>query len=312
MNDYYVKYVLKNWKHPISIFKRGAYFAVNIAKDKLVLVWIRIGLALVKSFCLHSVVFDGNDVFIKLKNSLEFVYLPKSGGFFGIEFGKTWESAELSLLEKNIKPNSLFLDVGSNFGWYSIHIAKDKNVDVVAFEPSTVSFKSLVKNIRRNNLSDKIKAYKLGLGDKNKKGKLTKNFFLGNHIETKNETGKKIASETIQVITLDEFVLNNKISKIGAIKCDIEGSEIFMLKGACKTLRKFKPILLLEIQQEWTERFEYSAEEIFSFLQDLGYTYFRVKENGKIAKPTGNLNEELNQGHNFFFFDKKSRQNISR
>ena len=57
----------------------------------------------------------------------------------------------------------------------------------------------------------------------------------------------------VDVITLDDFVDQNAIKSIDFIKIDVEQNELKTLKGARKTLEKFKPILMLEVTIDFQE-----------------------------------------------------------
>ena len=52
---------------------------------------------------------------------------------------------------------SIFWDIGANVGLYSIYSQLvDKEIQTISFEPSVLNLDILVKNIYKNNLSDKI------------------------------------------------------------------------------------------------------------------------------------------------------------
>ena len=71
-------------------------------------------------------------------------------------------------LEKLISPNSIVLDVGSNFGQMSILWSKCKpNVKVYSFEASNFVFKILEKNIQINKANVEAFNYLVGNESKN-------------------------------------------------------------------------------------------------------------------------------------------------
>ena len=59
--------------------------------------------------------------------------------------------------------------------------------------------------------------------------------------------------------------------KLNAIKIDVEGYELNVLRGAEMTIKKSKPLLYLEIDEKKLNRFEASTVKLFSFLKDLNY-----------------------------------------
>ena len=52
-------------------------------------------------------------------------------------------------------------------------------------------------------------------------------------------------SDSIETITLDDFVQEQKLDRVDFIKSDIEGFERYMLQGAQETLKNFAPKLAL-------------------------------------------------------------------
>lgn len=57
----------------------------------------------------------------------------------------------------NFEKNSVFWDIGANVGLYSIYSQFiNKEIQTVSFEPSVLNLDILVKNIFKNNLSEKI------------------------------------------------------------------------------------------------------------------------------------------------------------
>lgn len=68
-------------------------------------------------------------------------------------------------------------------------------------------------------------------------------------------------------MTLDEYYKESEPIKF--IKCDVEGHELDVFKGAYEILLRDKPCLLFECHHE-----EAGKGEIFSFLKKLGYDGF--------------------------------------
>jgi hypothetical protein len=75
-------------------------------------------------------------------------------------------------------------------------------------------------------------------------------------------------------IRLDDYSEKTNINRLDFIKCDVEGAELLALRGATEILKKYKPLVFLEVCNEWTKDFHYSPADIVSFLSSLGYTDF--------------------------------------
>jgi len=81
--------------------------------------------------------------------------------------------------------------------------------------------------------------------------------------------GGKLRVDIVPAITLDLITEN----PVMAIKIDVEGAELRVLKGACKLLKLFKPILWIEMHSDdiLKRSFEYTRTDINNFLDSFGY-----------------------------------------
>ena len=57
----------------------------------------------------------------------------------------------------------------------------------------------------------------------------------------------------------------------GLIQLDIEGYEFKALKGAIKTIKKYKPVICVELCEKWLNRYENTPEDVYNLLQNLNY-----------------------------------------
>jgi len=83
-----------------------------------------------------------------------------------------------------------------------------------------------------------------------------------------NLTEKKNHLQSYKTISIDDFVEENKISKVNFIKMDIEGCELKALQGATKTLKKYKPKLAIAAYHKNEDYYEISR-----FLNGLNIGY---------------------------------------
>ncbi|MEZ5037035.1 MAG: FkbM family methyltransferase [Chitinophagales bacterium] len=63
------------------------------------------------------------------------------------------------------------------------------------------------------------------------------------------------------------------------MKIDVEGWEKFVLLGAKNVLNNFSPILLVEFTQANTQAAGYNVLEIYDIMTNLGYKWYRYKNN---------------------------------
>jgi len=78
--------------------------------------------------------------------------------------------------------------------------------------------------------------------------------------ETKNPT------QTAEMRTLDSFGFED----VDIIKIDVEGSELFVIEGAVETIKKYQPIVQVELRDTHCKRFGYTPDDIINLMMSLG------------------------------------------
>ena len=75
------------------------------------------------------------------------------------------------------------------------------------------------------------------------------------------------------------------------MKIDIEGAEYFALQGMVKTIEKFKPVILVEIQPFFLKGMGVEESDLIKLLtEQLGYEVFALKKGEeKLNKVNGAL-----------------------
>ena len=61
------------------------------------------------------------------------------------------------------------------------------------------------------------------------------------------------------------------------IKIDVQGFEIFVLKGAARTIRESRPFIFLEIEERQLQHHDYSYMQLMDHLFALGYMLLRIQ-----------------------------------
>jgi hypothetical protein len=79
---------------------------------------------------------------------------------------------------------------------------------------------------------------------------------------------------TVELTTLDEFCTLQHIDKVDFIKIDVEGYEEKLLIGGSKTIRKFLPVIFIELDPPKLERADSSVERVVGRLREFGYEMF--------------------------------------
>ena len=181
---------------------------------------------------------------------------------------KIWDEKIINLIIKQINDsNSIFIDIGCNYGAYSIPISRIKNnLKVICFDPSRKSLDRLDENINLNNLKN-IKYFKLGIGEK--KGVVYFDDDINNYKNSGSfEINNKNFGYKINIDSIDNLVRENKIQikKNVYIKMDIEGYEFFALKGLVKTINNYNVTIFFEFSKKILENHLNFESEFVEFL----------------------------------------------
>ncbi|MBL7848369.1 MAG: FkbM family methyltransferase [Cyclobacteriaceae bacterium] len=169
-----------------------------------------------------------------------------------------------------VKPGSIVIDVGANIGEVSMNLAQlvGPSGFVHSFEPDTATFRKLNRNVALNNFVN-LRINPIGLGDRDEQ------LVLQTEVPS-NRGGSRIhrhlsQGQRVQVITLDSYVTKQQPGPVSLIKIDVEGFELHVLRGAEHTLRQYKPVLFIELDDDNLRDQGDSATELVRFLEKRGY-----------------------------------------
>ena len=135
----------------------------------------------------------------------------------------------LSELIKSIDTKTLFVDIGSNQGLYSILAGQNKNIDhVISFEPYLQTSKLLKSNLKLNHITN-CKVIQKGIGNQSGKTQLhvSESHSGKNSMRDFNDV-KSSTNETVETVEIvDHKELNKLIPNHHRIfiKIDVEGYE---------------------------------------------------------------------------------------
>ncbi len=211
---------------------------------------------------------------------------------------------EIEFIPYLCKKDMISIDIGSNWGRYTFEMSKYSK-KVYAFEPNPKLCKFLRKVFDSN-----IEIKEIALSDTESKTNLRYvDVNLGiSTIEEENQLNgeNKISSIQVKTKKLDQY----NFEPISLIKIDVEGHEQVILNGAKNILQKFKPAIIIEIEERHKPN---SIDYITKFLEKIDYHGFFILNNSlqeinkfEINKHQ-NFSERKNIGiyiNNFIFLQK--------
>ena len=178
-----------------------------------------------------------------------------------------------TILLKKLKFDSA-IDIGSNYGSYT-SILRDISKKVISVEPN-LGILNLQKKILGDN---KIDFYNVAIGKKNGEVILNIPIKKNSLIYEEAFVSDTIISERYLKVNQqngDDLFLNSK--SLDFIKIDVEGYENEVLKSLSKSIKKFLPLILIEIEVRHSTKNK--IDKLINDLKDINYVFYFMK-NGK-------------------------------
>jgi len=167
-------------------------------------------------------------------------------------FSKRNVEPELVWIKEFLSEDAVILDIGANVGTFLFQLENTlTHSNIYGFEPN----KKL--NSRLKRLFPMMHILPFALSDENTNAIFKVPIINGKMIASrgtlntayKEKGEEKSYTEQVQVIKLDDWTASENIQKIDFIKIDVEGNEMKTLSGAKNTIQKFKPTLMVEMEQ---------------------------------------------------------------
>jgi FkbM family methyltransferase len=181
----------------------------------------------------------------------------------------------LPLLTKYIPHGGTVIDVGAFIGDHTLHYANCVGItgSVVAMEPNPIAFACL-----KHNMAEHKHVTCLNVGASH----LPVNIAIYGDANAGASRARNDINGTIATIAIDSL----NLSRCDFMKLDCEGWELWALKGARNTIRKHKPVMLIEINEGALKAQQgLLPSHIFSFLEECGYEYRNIYEGQPMEGP---------------------------
>jgi FkbM family methyltransferase len=188
-------------------------------------------------------------------------------------------------LQEYLRPGMTVYDIGANIGFFSLLAARIVGATgrVAAFEADPEIAARLRENVERN------KGAPISVEEKAVWSSSTPVFFARADAEVSPDRGlghvidndaDKSAPSTIRVeaVSVDEYVRQSGAPDF--IKCDVEGAEVEVFRGAEQLLRERLPLILCEMHGDK------NREMLLQTLADLGYRSEPCGKNHVFAQHT--------------------------
>jgi len=186
-----------------------------------------------------------------------------------------WEPEVWAAIEEQLPTGGVFLDVGAHIGYDALKAAVRVGVNgqVIAFEPNPRTADALRANVAASDAGNVV-VQQIACSDT----ETDLAFFdsvggnSGASSLAADNAGRARSAFTVRARPIDAVLTELAVTRVDAIKADVEGAELLVLRGAQQTLRRWHPRLILEVVPRQLANMGTSVEELEQLIWSLGYT----------------------------------------
>jgi FkbM family methyltransferase len=170
-----------------------------------------------------------------------------------------------------VKEGDGVIEVGAYIGDHT-HAFLEKGCHVIAFEANPTAAECLRRNCPEADVRE---------------GALwSERTQLGLQVPASNPGAAHLLEEfkngDVVGFALDSLIVPNGARadpdiRIDLVVIDVEGTEVFVLRGAKKTIAEFHPVLIIEINRGALARYGFRAQDIFEWLKENGYEWETIQ-----------------------------------
>ena len=177
---------------------------------------------------------------------------------------KLYQAGAVDEALKHVRRFRTAVDVGAHVGLITMQLAR-RFERVVAFEPDSECFECLQRNVADAGLSDHVHMENCALGDHRRRVWLSDALAKNSGNRQVRHDGKGV--EVPQVL-LDDF----SIEHVDFLKIDVQLYEYYVIAGAKKLIRAWRPVCMIESEacDKFPIRYDHTAKEGISLLLDQG------------------------------------------
>jgi len=198
----------------------------------------------------------------------------------------TFEPEEVSIFKELFLQSDLFVDIGSNIGFYAC-MARSAGVHVVAVEPLQKNLEYMFANFVANDWKD-IEVFPVGLSQQPGLATLYGASSTGASLIGNWAGASSLFHRTIPLSTLDILLGNRFAGKKIFIKIDVEGVEYPVLLGSAGVMKmQPKPTWILEVclNEFHPNGLNPNFNDVFNLFWQHGYEVRTADKRNKLILP---------------------------
>lgn len=223
---------------------------------------------------------------------VEYVYEYRAVYFYGL-----YEEDASAFVRRWLRPGDVFLDVGTNIGYYTCLGAKvvGECGEVHSFEPNPEVLAMLETSLKINGFRERVRINKVAVGATDQTGMM---LYLnpayskaGSNSLLRQNWVSEAASIPVDMVSLDSYCFSHGIDHLRLLKIDVEGWEKEVISGAQRTLQDIRPeAIICEVAKVIRE----DATDIVGILDGEGYEPYSFNGDGSLSPWDGQTQDSFN------------------
>ncbi len=193
---------------------------------------------------------------------------------------RSFSENDVDVVKSLVNPGEYVIDIGAHVGWYTKVLSEQvgENGQVYSIEPIPITFELLSFCVKKLKLRN-VRLLNCGISEKDGSALMEipqyrtggENFYQA-RIVNEEMIDQSFKHYEIDLKSIDSLFLSLS-DRITFIKCDVEGHEFSVIRGAAKFLANSKPAWLVEVSGNPDDHYsEYHA--LFEYLTRRGYTAY--------------------------------------
>jgi FkbM family methyltransferase len=187
---------------------------------------------------------------------------------FSRYYSANYEPQTLSFIKRNCKEGDTVFDLGAHLGLITVVTAQcvGPGGKVISFEPTPFTNKILRRTVRINGMQKMVEVRNEAVSsvtghatfhDTNNQASNANSLVRGPHTHHALE---------VATISLDDFAEQRNL-RPAVIKIDVEGSELDVLRGGSRLIRRVRPALWLALHPDAINASGATLQDIWDFLR---------------------------------------------
>jgi FkbM family methyltransferase len=194
--------------------------------------------------------------------------------------GGEWQPEIWDSISPNLSEGNVFLDVGAHIGYFSMRAAVKlgKTGRILAFEPNPETLKLLRDNVAANH-ADNVIVEPIACTDREQMLTLYAAPSMNTGASSLARENADLSGDeppraySVRGRPIDDVVRELNLSRVDAIKVDVEGAEVYVLRGAANTLKRFHPKVVIEQVPQQLAGMHTTVEDLIAVFKAAGYTH---------------------------------------